>query len=261
MKYKMSGIGLIELMVAMTLSAILMQGVIQLYLTIKQQFLYQQALSNIQQSIRVTHMLLGQWLRSDGSLGCLNIKNLPQALGHQFELKPDLPKHRGDVIWVRQAYPLYHLKHPVYAGNRMLRIEQEIKIHENKKMVVSDCINAEIICLKEDSRFSKKEGTTMLVKDGIRSHYDKNAYLGQFESKLIYAAKTKRKNKRGEPIFALYTKDIQEGVEEIVEGIVHLKVEELTNQSNHHGLRIDITVQDIEITSLKRTWVEEIWFR
>ena len=143
----------------------------------------------------------------------------------------------------------------------MLQIGEEVKIHENITMVISDCINAEIVCLKEDSRFSKNDGTTILLNDGIRSNYDIDAYLGKFESKFIYAAKTKRKNKRGEPVFALYAKDYHENAYEIVEGIVHLKVEELTNQSNHHGLRIDITVQDIEITSLKRTWVEEIWFR
>lgn len=264
MKNRMSGISLIELMIAMTLSAILMQGVIQLYLTIKQQFLYQQALSNIQQSIRVTHMLLGQWVRSDGSLGCLNIKHLPNLIQRRFDIQPPEPKHYGDVIWVREVNPLYHLKKTVRAGDTTFQIQEKIeikKIKNKKTLSISDCMDAEIVELIHKSRFSEKMGTTLTVSKGIHGNYDLNTYIGWFESKIIYVAKTERKNKRGEPIFALYAKDIQQRVNEIVEGIVDLRVESLTSQSNEHGLRVHITVQDNEITSLKRTWTEEIWFR
>src|SRR5690606_24410268 len=107
-------------------------------------------------------------------------------------------------------------------------IQEKLKVSENQFFVISNCRDAEIVQISDKSRFSKKTGTVLTVSKSLRGHYDLTAYIGWFESKLFYVAQTSRKNSRGEPIFALYSNDIREGVNEIVEGIVDLHVEPLT---------------------------------
>lgn len=70
--FKQRGLSLIELMIAMALGLVLMAGVIQMFLSSRQVFSTQQALSRVQESGRLAVEFIGEDIRMAGFMGCLN---------------------------------------------------------------------------------------------------------------------------------------------------------------------------------------------
>lgn len=256
-----SGVGLVELMIALVLGAIVIQGTIQLYLGLKQQFQYQQAIARLQQSIRATSAILGQSLRSDGFMGCVNLRYLPPLTQARFDIQPLVPSKRGDVIWVKRLNPIYPLQYPIAVGQQAVWTQNEIELKQNALIMISDCKDAELFELAEDSNYSKKKGTYLPFKTHIAKQYGQAVQFGLFESYVFYADNTFRKNARGENVMALYRKGWGRYTEELVEGITALNIHPIYLDNRLVGQSITVTAQDVEISSLKRTWTEEIWYR
>jgi type IV pilus assembly protein PilW len=87
--YKQRGLSLIELMIAMALGLVLMAGVIQMFLSSRQVFSTQQALSRVQESGRLAVEFIAEDIRMAGFMGCLNreteIRNdLDEGLWNDF---------------------------------------------------------------------------------------------------------------------------------------------------------------------------------
>jgi hypothetical protein len=258
---RISGVGLVELMVALVLGAIVIQGTIQLYLGLKQQFQYQQAIARLQQSIRATSAILGQSLRSDGSMGCVNLRYLPTLTQARFDSQPSAPSKRGDVVWVKHLKPIYPLKYPITIGQQAVWTQNKIELKQNALVMISDCKDAELFELAEDSKYSKKMGTHLPFKTLITKQYGQAAQFGLFESYIFYVDNTSRKNARGENVTALYRKGWGKHTEELVEGIAELNTHPIYLDNRLVGQAITITAQDVEISSLKRTWIEKVWYR
>lgn len=73
---RQQGLTLVELMIAISLGIFLTWGAIQAFLTGKQTYTLQQALSRIQENARMTQELMGYDIRSSGSYGCASGKNV-----------------------------------------------------------------------------------------------------------------------------------------------------------------------------------------
>ena len=73
---RQSGLTLVELMVAIALGLFLSWGAIKAFLTGKQNYTTQQALSRIQENARTAQELMGYDIRSSGSYGCASGKNV-----------------------------------------------------------------------------------------------------------------------------------------------------------------------------------------
>lgn len=74
------GFSLVEIMVALTLSLILMAGVSQIYLSSKQSFRMQEALSRVQENGRFALEFLSRDIRMADFWGCANIDNVTNNL-------------------------------------------------------------------------------------------------------------------------------------------------------------------------------------
>ena len=74
------GITLVELMIAMTLSLILIGGMIQIFSSTKRTFQVQQGLSNIQENARFTLDIIARDLRMAGFSGCSSDVRIANAL-------------------------------------------------------------------------------------------------------------------------------------------------------------------------------------
>ncbi|ODS24878.1 hypothetical protein AB835_01030 [Candidatus Endobugula sertula] len=69
---KQSGLGLVELLISITLSLLIMSGVIQLFLTSNQNSIAVQGASRMQENIRYALKRVGDDIALAGNMGCLN---------------------------------------------------------------------------------------------------------------------------------------------------------------------------------------------
>lgn len=74
------GFSLVEIMVAVTLSLVLMAGVMQIYLSSKQSFRMQEALSRVQENGRFALEFLSRDIRMADFWGCANVTNVTNNL-------------------------------------------------------------------------------------------------------------------------------------------------------------------------------------
>jgi len=78
-----SGVSLIELMIAMVLGLILLGGVYNLYFSSRQSSLTQQAVGNVQETLRFGFEYLSYDVRMAGYMGCANIREMnPQIVAN-----------------------------------------------------------------------------------------------------------------------------------------------------------------------------------
>lgn len=75
------GLSLVEIMVALTLSLILIAGVGQIYVSSRQTYRIQEALARLQENARFTLEVLGRDVRLAGYLGCSNSASTTPVLG------------------------------------------------------------------------------------------------------------------------------------------------------------------------------------
>lgn len=79
-RYGQRGFSLVEIMIAVTLSLILMAGVSQIYLSSKQSFRMQEALSRVQENGRFALEFLSRDIRMADFWGCANFDNVTNNL-------------------------------------------------------------------------------------------------------------------------------------------------------------------------------------
>lgn len=73
--FNQTGFTLIEMMIALLISAFLIGGILQIFLSAKQSFKMQENLSDIQENIRFTSEFLSDTIRQAGSQGCKQLVN------------------------------------------------------------------------------------------------------------------------------------------------------------------------------------------
>ena len=74
------GLSLVELMVAATLSLILLAGVLQIFMGSKQTYRMQQAIARVQENVRFASTFLGRGLRAAGYAGCFGSASVAQNI-------------------------------------------------------------------------------------------------------------------------------------------------------------------------------------
>jgi len=79
-----AGVGLVELMVAMTVGLLLVAGAIQQLLANRSSFVLQQQLAAVQENTRFVLARLGRDIRQAGAFGCLDLQRLPAPMAAQL---------------------------------------------------------------------------------------------------------------------------------------------------------------------------------
>ena len=99
--HRQAGVGLVEIMVAVTLSLILMAGLVQVYTGNKQTYRIQEALSRVQENGRFALDFITRDLRSAGFLGCAgtSTKIINPLSGFEWNFESD---HRGAIRFQRR---------------------------------------------------------------------------------------------------------------------------------------------------------------
>lgn len=255
------GVTLIELMISMTIGVMLSSVCLSLFFTVKRLFDLQQDLAFIQENARVFSVILGEAVRTAGNIGC-------NAFGDDIPCKihPDIDaKHYGLAPFVRvlglsseqiKKNPLVPntLYSRIIAGSDVLWLKtvtnnphHEFKVGE--VAVIADCSHVEFL---------------KISKDNIKNKVDKNL----FSSKIYYIGDTGRKSTNNQPVFALYSTDLNGRTMELIEGVAVInilygikqndKITYLTFDKIPHWdqvikIRMNVLLTSIE-SSLKMWW-------
>jgi type IV pilus assembly protein PilW len=227
------GMTLIELMLALTLTLLILTGLSSVYLAIAKNHLAEAGLQNIQENARVTLQLLNSTLRLAGYIGCAKLEDdfgvassVPDLITKKNRIQPYFSsemKPGTDALTVRYANPASGVLTETMTQPSMIRVSASPKIVVGDRLLISNCQMADAIVIQQVSVASN--GDQLLVSASPLSKlYQRNADVSKLEINTYFIGQTKRKDTHGHYIEALYKKDISGHKSELVEGVSALTI-------------------------------------
>jgi type IV pilus assembly protein PilW len=271
------GFSLIELMVALTLSLLILMSLSTIYLAASKNHLSEAALQNIQQNARIAFQLIQGAIRIAGNVGCAALQDdFPVTTSEPYNITKNnrIHDYRGseikggtDAFTVRYADAVSGLLiEPMQLAN-IIHMTGFPKIKAGDVLLISDCETAEMITVEQVS--SSNDETQIIMTDkNLTKVYKENAEVSVFEMNAFYIGKTDRKDSKGAPIYALYMKDKASHKTELVEGISEMQIryvvlqnggiseersEEVNDWSAVVGVSLQLVFESLNDFSLKKT--------
>lgn len=258
-----SGIVLIELMVALSLSLLLLRFVFEIVVTSERYFRLQTALQQNQESALTALDILSSAIHQAGHIGCPRLTRDFQiySIGnYAVNAQNKLIGISNNVLTVRYAeYPPAVLIAPM-RDNKTLHISKNIPIKSNDIVLISDCKHAELA--KIDSMTSNY----LTTQQSLHGQFDSMSELSRLQINTYFIAKTVRKDQSGAPIYALFVRDINARTMELVEGIsnmlltymlyqegriVALSANDVVDWSQVRAVAIDL---EVSVSPIKKRW-------
>lgn len=249
---KLKGFSIIEFMIAISLGAMLIGGVISVYLSNKTTFNIQQGLARIQENGRFINHILTQDLRMAGFQGCTslsstNIVNLVPnkpyttlldipVYGYEAQQdtwSPTLPanitgkvKPGTDVIEIRKAANLgVQLKAPMTRPNTAILIENRYGIQAGDTVLITDCTTGNLFIAGANSNASAITHTVANnTSNDLAKAYQQDAQIMKFEYFIYYIKDTGRTNNRNNIVYGLFRQDDKGNEIEIASGVENMQV-------------------------------------
>jgi hypothetical protein len=221
-------------MISLVISALLCIMMIQLFLFTKQCFITQQGLARIQENGLAIDHILGRAIRNSGNMGCQKLMKHRMVKWHHsidpvaYGLDKQAPMMGGDptdaptraipnsdILWILGSSKNYPLRHGIPQETKVDFIINQAKIKPGSIGVLADCRHADFF------RVSPKPDQQKLT---LSQAYPPHSTFSIFSSTLYYVGNTNRKNANQEPIYALYSTDLNGRTLELVEGIENFEL-------------------------------------
>lgn len=251
------GFSLVEIMVAITISLLLLAGVIQIYTGSKTSYRLQEGLSRLQENGRFAMHFLTKDIRMTGYMGCAKLGSeggvVPAVIVKSpaadvtFDLEDPIDvmvdnagsgdSYGGrtlapgsDVIKIRAASAAA----PTLTGNLSAE-NANIQIESNPDNVaagdvlfITDCETADIFVASGVSETGGKttvaHASDVNTSNNLSKAYQQDAMLMRFNAYSYFVADTGRANANGGTIFALFRRNEVIGAnEELIEGVESLQ--------------------------------------
>jgi len=261
---RQTGFTLVEVLVAVTISIILLVGVIQIFATTKRSYKLDESLARLQENGRFATDILARDVRMAGFQGCANSAGLPvnnivknPKPDVIFDLKDAIhgldnvgttttingqsiaTKAGTDVLTIRNASP----------SSAQLRVKMSnpndanIQLYSNPEgwtagdiFFITDCENADIFQATTVSNPNGNGWITITHASNVNTSnklskaYQTNAMLMRFESTTYFIAQSAAHptNDAGQPVYSLWrirvTQNNAGTPEELVEGVSNMQV-------------------------------------
>jgi len=256
------GFTLVEILVAVTISMILLVGVIQIFATTKRSYKLDESLARLQENGRFATNILARDVRMAGFQGCANmaglqvnniVKNPTSDVIFDFKDaihgQNDVPsgttvngknvQPNTDIITIRNASP----------SSAQLRVKMSnpsdanIQLYSNPEgwttgdvFFITDCENADIF---QSTTVSNPNGNGWITiahasnvnkTSKLSKAYQTNAMLMRFESTTYFIARSVAHptNDAGQPVYSLWRNRVTQNnagtLEELVEGVNNMQV-------------------------------------
>lgn len=214
------GFSLLELILALALSAVVITLLVQVYL-ITQNFNHtENNLAHLQEELRIVSYNLTSNIQLAGYTGCLRVKDLQlknhtvfnfsaqnMVRGFASQNVPDYLKGKvlagSDVIVVQRAGDdKTILTAPVAAGDTSIAVKDNPATQENKVLLISDCVNGDLFVAKNEIG-----DRIYLAGSKIASAYHNQALVtavSRFSELAYFVGSTGDYDVQGNPLYSLY---------------------------------------------------------
>ncbi len=255
---RQSGVTLVEIMVGIVISLILLNGVIQIFISSKQTYRFGEAVSRLQESGRFAMELLTGDLRMAGYQGCADlgsipanvIANNPPVVSFSSEVvkgweidatmaatpsSPALPTGLTNMISNSDVVSIQHasdtgvkLTGNMLVDNANIQLQPTSLFKANDVLFISDCETVDVFRANNVSNSGTittiAHSNSVNTTNKLSKPYGTDASVYAFESNVYYVGNTGRTNGYGNPIMALYKRDVNGVVTELVEGVENIQV-------------------------------------
>lgn len=250
------GFSLVEVMVALTLSLLLLSAIFQVFTSSKASYRMNEGLARIQETGRFVVDLLSSALRMAGYQGCLTrnkiapnviVKNPPSVLPYQPEdvLRGENNLASGDSLVAKQdalvgsdSLSIIHASATgAHLTGNMETRNGNIQINGNPAgfeagdiLMITDCASIDIFRATNVSSSSNSTKVTIAhtqsknTSSRLSKAYQSDALVMAFESTTYYVADTGRDNMAGDPIYGLYVQHLRDNPVELVAGVENMQV-------------------------------------
>ncbi len=226
------GVTLIECMVAILISSLVLSSLTVLYIATQKNLERQEALMTIQENSRVALHILDSAIKTAGYIGCarltndfpftsdmvLNEKNKIQSYMHG-QIKPG-----SDAITIMRANPINDNLVINMVDHLHVTISADLSFDKRNHALIADCESAELFRVADVNSIGSNLQIIVSEKP-LHKLYSYQAELSQFEINSYFVAKTERLDQNGNPIYALYMRDIDANKTELVEGVNDMHIE------------------------------------
>jgi len=217
MAYKQVGISLIELLVTITLSSLVLIGLINVYAAVKTLYREQNVVAVWQENLRLVNNILLTNISGAGFAGCRKLRELKlidhspfafssinSVIGFSAAHLPSylqgIVKRDTDVIQIQKADKnVTFALAPVVRGSTKIQVNKNPATKFNNWLLLADCVNAELFQTKNWS------GNIISSATSFAENYQaKVSTVGRFEEIAFFIGDTGRIDEKGRTINALY---------------------------------------------------------
>ncbi|HSW71663.1 MAG TPA: hypothetical protein VLH77_06805 [Gammaproteobacteria bacterium] len=254
-----AGLTLIELLLSLTLSLLLVLLLSFISVATKHQQEVFNSLSLLHKHARFALQRLHAELEMAGFIGCPqldadfplnNNSAYPFYANKQVELGQD--QLHSALVTIRHRSVEAAVLQKQRSESSVLELSTDLAFAPGEVLIISDCKHADIF--QVEKQFKEKNRQIIITRQPLRYHYGIEAEVGSLEINSYSVEKTKRRDPRGEAIFALYWTDRSGRKRELVEGIQQLKIR-FHQVRNHTGLSIELKARQKALTKTEYDFV------
>ncbi|MHA7841381.1 MAG: PilW family protein [Gammaproteobacteria bacterium] len=245
------GFTVVELLIAFALSMMLLVTVTQLIIDEKTQYAKQQQLLDVQEGAQAATLIfhdIVDAMQSSVNVGCHPALWVNHTDGRYFQWLSRgnqwaINKNNNFIVQHWKT-PLTLLSQPMVSLSQLAVDKANFFIKKNRPVVITDCQLAEVATVI--SVHHKQEKTILTLKEPLSQRYGgntKQSWVTPLLQDTYYVNRTSRCNKAGQPINALYVKDIAHDVYELIPGIMSLSIYQ---QDDKKALTIQMNIASLE---------------
>ena len=258
-----NGFSIIELMVATTLSLLLLTALTEIYLGSKKNYQEQLAIARLQENGRLATFILSKNIRTTGYTGCLAGRLNDAIRGYNSSNAPSYVRNKvkssTDVIIIKKADTnITHLAADVTKYSSSIKVTgSNPATTSDHQLLIADCLHSELITANNDS------GKTIMTNSKLKYDYQTaDTELAQYTEIAYFISKTSYKDATGQPVYALYESINQGNKQELVDNIQNMRIEYGMNSNYYpanaittwNKVRSVYIVLDLTINNLHKEW-------
>ncbi len=255
-----TGVTLIELMLALSLSVLILGMIIETYVAANATHEAQTALNAIQENARSASEFLSTHIRAAGFIGCARLTdeypfthhleiNLPRPVSHYQDKEM---KTGTDAIAVWHAGNASVLLMKTMKEKNILYVSTGFDLAADDWLIISDCKTTETFAIKTVSVL--QNGWKKIISAvPLEKLYEKNAEINQFEIDNFFISDTGRETKNHQPVYALYVRMNGGRKMELAEGVDDMQAR-FSAGIKTHGAAIVLRLSSVTHFSLHKNW-------
>lgn len=207
-KFTNSGFSLLETLLVIALGTILLVGLSQIYLRIKNNHVHQFSIARLQENARAASAILQRGIRTAGYFGCASASgsrrdgirgyssaNLPYFLHNKNIL------NHTDVIVIKKAdIDITQLTKNIISPTNAITVKNNPAVINNLWLAISNCARTEVL------QANNYIGKTIYFNKPITHAYKRlDTEVARYTETAYFISEESSKNSDGSPIYSLYS--------------------------------------------------------